>query len=134
MPAKGRERKSEKNRPLQVDAGPSVIGATLVMKGELTFDEDLLIDGTFIGPISNHSQRLTSSPDAKGNPKNASIVIAGTIDGSVTSDSALYLRRSAKLRGSLHAEDVVVEKGTRLDNTVLSGRVTCSPKRRRKRR
>ena len=30
--------------------GPSIIGSTVVMRGELTLAEDLTIEGTFVGP------------------------------------------------------------------------------------
>lgn len=32
--------------------GPSIIGMTVVMRGELTFAEDLTIEGTFDGPCT----------------------------------------------------------------------------------
>ena len=105
------------------------------MKGELTFDEDVLIDGTFIGPISNRQQHPSCpSDDGRDEARRPALEIAGTLQGSVSSNSALFLRRSAKLSGSMQAVNVIVEKGTSLDNTVLAGRVTFSPKRRRKRR
>jgi cytoskeletal protein CcmA (bactofilin family) len=97
------------------------------MKGELTLDEDLVINGTFIGPINNPVRRLsvTSFGMVQGDVQGGSVDIAGTLEGTI-SGSALILRRTARLSGSLSAESVVVEQGTNLTKAVLAGRVTCA--------
>ena len=70
---------------------PSIIGSTIVMKGELVVGEDLEIEGTFDGTITG------SGPDT------------------------VTVRRIARLRGEVSASIVRVEDGTNLENTVLSG-------------
>ena len=109
-----------------------MIGATLVMKGELTLDEDLVIDGTFIGPISNRARRLSVTTFAmvRGDVQSGTAEIAGTLEGNVSGGTALLLRRTAHLCGSLSADSVVVEQGTNLEKAVLAGRVTCAPNRK----
>ncbi len=72
---------------------PSIIGSTIVMKGELVVGEDLEIEGTFDGTITG------SGPDT------------------------VTVRRIARLRGEVSASIVRVEDGTNLENTVLSGRI-----------
>jgi cytoskeletal protein CcmA (bactofilin family) len=72
---------------------PSLIGCTVVMKGELIVGEDLVIEGTFDGTIT------------------------GSGHDSVT------VRRIARISGEVSASDVRVEDGTNLQNTILSGRI-----------
>jgi len=72
---------------------PSIIGITVVMKGELTVGEDLVIEGTFDGTIT------------------------GTGPDTVT------VRRTAHLSGEVSAGTVRVEDGTNLEGTVISGRI-----------
>ena len=72
---------------------PSLIGFTVVMKGELIVGEDLIIEGTFDGKITGDGQE------------------------SVT------VKRLARLSGEVSASDVRVEDGANLQNTVLSGRI-----------
>lgn len=72
---------------------PSVIGSTLVMKGELTLDEDLIIEGTFDGTIVH-----------RGSDK-------------------VVVRRVARVKGEISGHDLQVEDGTNLEDTVLSGRI-----------
>ena len=72
---------------------PSMIGITVVMKGELTVGEDLVIEGTF----------------------------DGTITGKGT--DTVTVRRTARVRGEVSAGVVQVEDGTNLESTTLSGRI-----------
>jgi cytoskeletal protein CcmA (bactofilin family) len=101
------------------------------MKGELTAGEDLIVNGTIIGSITNGSRRLSVTTFARvhGDVHSASADIAGTVEGDVSGGSDLLLRRTAQLNGSLSADSVVVEQGTNLRNAILSGRVTCAPKK-----
>jgi cytoskeletal protein CcmA (bactofilin family) len=80
------------------DAGPvpSMIGMTLVMKGELIVDENLIIEGTFDGTITGQ--------------------------GSDT----ITVRRTAHVSGKISASKVRIEDGTNLENTVLSGRISLA--------
>jgi cytoskeletal protein CcmA (bactofilin family) len=80
---------------------PSLIGYTVVMKGELTVGEDLVIEGTF--------------------------------DGTITGDGhdTVTVRRIARLSGHVTASDLLVEDGTDLQNTVLSGRIRLADDKRR---
>jgi len=72
---------------------PSIIGSTVVMKGELIVGEDLVIEGTFDGRIcSNGADTVT-------------------------------IGRGARLSGEVTANEVRIERGARLENTVVSGRI-----------
>lgn len=72
---------------------PSIIGITVVMKGELTVGEDLVIEGTFDGTITG------KEPDT------------------------VTVRRTAHLSGEVSAGTVRVEDGTNLEGTVISGKI-----------
>ena len=65
-------RKSEENETSEIASEPrigqarpvrsknvSVIGPTLVFKGELSADEDLIIEGQIEGTIAHHKKHLT---------------------------------------------------------------------------
>lgn len=115
--------------PPAADDMPSVIGATLVMKGELTLDEDLVVHGTIVGPINNRDRRLsvTSFARIEGDVQSKTMDIAGTVEGTVSGGSALVLRRTANLTGDLSADKVMIEQGTNLENAVVGGRVSVKP-------
>lgn len=106
--------------------GPSIIGATLVMKGELTLDEDLIIDGQFEGPVINGARRLDIGAFAtvKADIHGESAEIAGTIDGDFHGGGSVLLRRTARITGEISATNLEIEDGTNLEHTILSGRIT----------
>ena len=111
------------------DGTPSVIGATLVMKGELTLDEDLVVYGTIVGPVDNRDRRLSVKSVARieGDVQSETMDIAGTVEGTIRGGSALVLRRTANLTGNLSADTVMIEQGTNLENAVIDGRVSVKP-------
>src|SRR5215470_12036926 len=63
-------------------AKPSVLGKTLVFKGELSADEDLILQGRVEGSI-HHTQSLTVGIDGVvvGDIHARSIVIEGRVEG-----------------------------------------------------
>jgi cytoskeletal protein CcmA (bactofilin family) len=87
---------AEKRRSL-----PSLIGYTVVMKGELSVGEDLIIEGTFDGTITG--------------------------DG----HDSVTVRRIARLSGQVSASDLRVEDGADLQKTVLSGRIRLADEKHR---
>ena len=132
MPAK-RPAPGDKESPGDLpiaDHMPSVIGATLVMKGELTLDEDLVVHGTIVGPIDNRDRRLsvTSFARIQGDVQSKTMDIAGTVEGTVSGGSSLVLRRTANLTGDLSADSVEIEQGTNLENAIVAGRVSVRPR------
>ncbi|MGH8223668.1 MAG: bactofilin family protein [Woeseiaceae bacterium] len=106
--------------------GPSIIGATLVMRGELTLDEDLIIDGTFDGTVIDGAHRLSVGAFAqvRARIRSESAEIAGTVDGDFEGRDTVVLRKTARIRGDWSARRVRVEAGTNLENVVLSGRIS----------
>lgn len=75
---------------------PSIIGSTVVMKGELIVGEDLVIEGTF----------------------------DGTIVGQGHGQDSITIRREARLTGEISASEVRVDDGSNLENAILSGRIS----------
>ena len=60
----------------------SILGPTLYFKGDLSAEEDLLIQGRVEGSIT-HTQRLTVGPQGtvKADIKAQLIIVEGTVDG-----------------------------------------------------
>lgn len=106
-------------------SGPSIIGATVVMKGELSLEEDLIIEGTFDGSIRQGEQRLSIGESARvtATIRTGSAVIAGSVDGNIEGSSTVVVRKTAHLRGVLSAKRLRLEPGANLEDVVLSGNV-----------
>ena len=74
----------------------SVLGPTLKFKGELTANEDLLIQGQIEGTI-NHSSSLTVGQDGKvkANVKAEYISVEGKVDGDLAGSKAVVVKEGA---------------------------------------
>ena len=104
---------------------PSVIGSTLVMKGELLAGEDLVIEGTFEGKIRGVDGALSIAPFAnvRGDIESQVADISGNVEGDCRGRESVLLRRTAQVNGQVVARELHVESGTNLENAVLSGRI-----------
>lgn len=110
--------------------GPSIIGMTVVMRGELTLAEDLTIEGTFDGLSIDGAKNLLISAGARvrADIHGESADIAGTVDGDFAGTGTVVVRRTARIHGEISAVRLCVEDGTNLEHAVLSGRISRAEK------
>jgi cytoskeletal protein CcmA (bactofilin family) len=97
----------------------SVLPPTLRFKGELSADEDLLIQGTIEGTI-NHTQRVTIGKEGrvKANISAQVIKVEGTVEGDLHAEKSVYLDDSGNLRGNIHAPSVCLIEGSHFNGAV----------------
>src|SRR6195952_2013713 len=98
------EKISMSNPNNTVNERASVLGPTLYFKGDLTAEEDLLIQGRVEGSIT-HTQRLTVGPQGtvKANIKAQLIIVEGTVDGDLHADKSVFVKETAKVVGNIFA-------------------------------
>ena len=98
----------------------TVIGKSVTIRGELTGQEDLYMDGVIEGTISLSGARLTIGPNARvqADLQAHDVVIYGHVDGKVRATGRIELRDSAAVRGDLFAERLSIE-----ENATVKGRV-----------
>ena len=98
----------------------SVIGPTLVFKGELSADEDLIIEGTIEGTIAHHKKNLTIG--AKGRVAAdihaSSVLVEGQLDGDIHSDGLVSLAKGATVNGNIYCARLVLQDGARFNGKV----------------
>ena len=95
--------------PLSPNSPTAFLGATLTIKGKITSEEDLQIDGKVQGPISLQGRRLTVGRPAELN----SDVTAGEV--------IVY----GKVMGKLHARDrVEIKKGGSVFGDITTVRIS----------
>jgi cytoskeletal protein CcmA (bactofilin family) len=96
------------------DAAPraSVLGPTLKFRGELSAQEDLIIQGSVEGSIT-HTQSLTIGTDGsmKGDIRARVIVIDGKVEGDLYATESVNIRATAKVKGNLYAPRVGITDG-----------------------
>ncbi len=101
----------------------SVIGPTLVFKGELSADEDLVIQGTIEGTIAHHKKNLTVGKEGrvKADIHAASVAIEGHVDGDIHGDEFVELARSAVVRGNIFSPRIKMADGARFNGSIDMG-------------
>ena len=90
----------------------SVLGPTLYFKGDLSAEEDLLIQGRVEGSIT-HTQRLTvgNQGTVKANIRAQLIVVEGTVDGDLQAEKSVVVKETAKVCGNIFAPSVSIQEG-----------------------
>jgi cytoskeletal protein CcmA (bactofilin family) len=111
MPRAAEPRAPEARVP---DAAPraSVLGPTLRFRGELSAQEDLIIQGSVEGSIT-HTQSLTVGTDGsmKGDIRARVIVIDGKVEGDLYATESVNVRATAKVKGNVFAPRVGITEG-----------------------
>ena len=90
----------------------SVIGPTLVIKGEVYAEEDLLIMGRVEGMIE-HNETLSIHADGsvKATIKAKEVQIDGTVDGDIFGSELVSIQDTAKVEGNIFTPRISIMEG-----------------------
>jgi len=91
----------------------AIIGQSIQIKGELTGNEDLTIDGTVEGNIQLKDNSLTIGPNGniKADINAKKVTIVGEVQGNVTAEETVEIRESGKLRGNITTPRLIIADG-----------------------
>jgi cytoskeletal protein CcmA (bactofilin family) len=92
----------------------SVIGADVVIKGNVSATADLHIDGTIEGDIKCASLVQGETSNISGSVVAESARIAGKVTGSITARDLVILK-SARIEGDVHYDSLTIEQGAEVD-------------------
>jgi cytoskeletal protein CcmA (bactofilin family) len=97
----------------------SVLGKTLVFKGELSADEDIILQGRVEGSI-HHTQSVTIGVDGVviGDTHARSIVVEGTVEGDLRGVVSVLIAATATVRGNISAPRVGIMEGANFNGSV----------------
>ncbi|MDH3613856.1 MAG: polymer-forming cytoskeletal protein [Gammaproteobacteria bacterium] len=101
----------------------SVIGPTLVFKGELSADEDLVIEGRIEGTIAHHKKHLTIGKQGrvKADIHASSVIVEGKLVGDIHSEGVVSLASGADVEGDIFCGRIVMEDGARFVGRIDMG-------------
>lgn len=91
----------------------AVIGPSISITGEVSGDEDLLIEGRVDGTVALEQHAVTVGREArvKAGISGRTVVVEGTVEGDVRALEQVILRSSAHVAGDVTAPRVVLEDG-----------------------
>jgi len=98
---------------LATNSDHSLVGSSCALKGDLTGDEDLLIEGQFEGSINLHERCLTIGDrgQVKAEVQAARVIISGTLTGNITARERIEIRKSGHVLGDMVAPSISIEDG-----------------------
>ncbi len=107
----------------------SVIGPTLVFKGELSADEDLVIEGVIEGTIAHHKKHLTIGKQGRvrADIHASSVIVEGQLVGDIYSEGVVSLAKGADVEGDIHCGRIVMEDGARFTGRIDMGEAQAEP-------
>jgi len=105
----------------------SVLGKTVVFKGEFEADEDLVIDGRVEGKITHRAQHLTIGPhgNVKADIMAQRVLVQGTVVGNIHAADTIVIEVSAHVTGNLFAPRVGLKEGAEFDGRIQMTRTAA---------
>ena len=102
-------------RPLGVTAnrGTARLAPTLQVKGEISGNVDLLIDGSVEGLVQLDERRLTIGATAKVTADIIAreVVVYGTVKGNLRAKDRIEIKKDGSVNGDLTAAQIMIEDG-----------------------
>jgi cytoskeletal protein CcmA (bactofilin family) len=109
-------RPSEPSRsaePLRTGVDVATIGKSVVVKGELSGSEDLIVDGEVEGSISLKGQTCTVGPNGRvrANIEARNVIVHGRVNGDIHASERVELRKTASLAGDIATARISIDDG-----------------------
>lgn len=103
----------------------TIISKSVAIKGEVSCDEDLYIDGQVEGTIDPKGYRLTIGPNGsvKANITARAVVVQGRLEGNIQASDRVDLKQSATVVGDIVTQRISIDEGV-----TFKGSVNVQPK------
>lgn len=105
---------NNKNRPADDNSSKAInlVGSATTIKGELTTESNIRIDGRIEGNLHTHTKVVLGEGGViQGHVYCESADVSGRIEGNVYCKELLTLQATAKIDGDIATKRMVVEKG-----------------------
>lgn len=103
----------------------ATIGRSIRIKGDVTGDEDLVIDGRIDGSVDLKEHAVTVGPEGqvKASIVARVITVEGQVEGDLTAEEQIHLKATARVKGDIAAARVALDDGARFLGGVDMGEV-----------
>ena len=107
-------------QPSRRSGEAATIGSSIRIKGDLSGDEDLLIQGQIQGKIKLQSHNVTvgQSGRVKADIRGRNIRVEGEVDGNLFGEEEIVIRASGRVQGNLQAPRVTLENGSNFKGSI----------------
>jgi cytoskeletal protein CcmA (bactofilin family) len=115
--------RTDRSAAVTLAPGRATIGRSITIKGEVTGDEDLVIQGHVEGSVDLKQHSVTVGPEGevRANIRGRIVTIEGRVHGGLSGNEQVILRSSASVEGDIAAPRVVLEDGAHFRGGVDMG-------------
>jgi cytoskeletal protein CcmA (bactofilin family) len=95
------------------NAQRTLLGRTTTLRGQISGDEDVTIDGQFEGTVSLPDHCLTVGADGqvKAEVHAGHVIVQGKLTGNISARNKVEIRRTGHVVGDLMTASVAIEEG-----------------------
>jgi len=95
------------------NSSQTVMGRSMVLRGDLSGKEDLLIEGQFEGTLNlpEHCVTVGANGEVKAEVHARQVVILGSVTGNIAARERIEIRKTGKVMGDLVAAAIAIEDG-----------------------
>src|SRR5437762_2232859 len=98
--------------PASARAGTCLIAPKTVVKGEITGDEDVVVEGSVEGQIRiTRDLRVGANGSVKATVEAQAIIVSGELIGDCTATSRVEIQSTGRLTGNIRAPKIVIAEG-----------------------
>lgn len=100
--------------------GTSIIGTSIILRGDITGEEDLIVKGKVEGTLTLPSNDIQVDPEGevKADLKAQKISVAGKVQGNLVGSERVVIEKSGQVEGNIVAPRVVLEDGCKFKGSV----------------
>ena len=109
-----------RSNPIEPRREPATIGPSISIKGDLTGEEDLIIQGRVEGKVDLKQNSITIGKNgrAKADIHGKTVTVEGEIEGNLFAQEQIVIRLSGKVRGNIAAPRVTIEDGAKFKGSI----------------
>ena len=97
----------------------TVIGSSIVIDGEISGDEDLVIQGTVKGKIAlKQSLFVEGTGTVEADIQTQNVEIAGAVTGNITASDKVELKANCRMVGDIKAPRILIADGASFKGNV----------------
>jgi cytoskeletal protein CcmA (bactofilin family) len=98
----------------------ATLGKSITVKGDLTGNEDLVIEGVVEGTVSLPSGQLTIGAEGKvrAEVKAKAVVVIGRVTGNVSATDRMEVQSTGVVEGDVRAPRLIVQEGAVINGSV----------------
>ena len=88
------------------------IGTSMVIDGEISGDEDLVVEGTVKGRIAlRDNVQIANSAIVEGDIESSSVTISGQVTGNVRATDRVELKADGRMIGDIRSQRIQIAEG-----------------------